>query len=77
MNFQNTINRRTISSFVVAGHGVLLQNQYYMLTHDYNGRWVTRIWSADEIVRNVQEDKIPETSYSIFDTAGMAGRVDT
>ena len=21
----------------VAGHGVLLQNQYYMLTHDYDG----------------------------------------
>jgi WD40 repeat protein len=65
-------------SFVmfVAGHGVLLQNQYYMLTHDFNGtvREESMI-SSNEIVEVSKKIKSLSQLF-IFDTC-HAGGVDT
>ncbi|MGD1154059.1 MAG: caspase family protein [Syntrophales bacterium] len=60
----------------VAGHGVLLQNQYYMLTHDFNGQvGDTTMISSNEIVE--MSKKIMSLSQLfIFDTC-HAGGVDT
>jgi WD40 repeat protein len=60
----------------VAGHGVLLQNQYYILTHDYNG-WVgdTNMISSNEIVEASKKIKSLSQLF-IFDTC-HAGGVDT
>jgi len=59
----------------VAGHGVLLQNQYYMLTHDYNGAVDGRsMLSSNEIIE--LSKKIRSLSQLlIFDTC-HAGGVD-
>ena len=60
----------------VAGHGVLLQNQYYMLTQDFNGQVSdTNMISSNEIVE--MSKKIKSLSQLlIFDTC-HAGGVDT
>lgn len=60
----------------VAGHGVLLQNQYYILTHDYNG-WLgdTNMISSNEIVETSKKIKSLSQLF-IFDTC-HAGGVDT
>ncbi len=60
----------------VAGHGVLLQNQYYMLTHDFNGRVNdTNMISSNEIVEASKKIKSLSQLF-IFDTC-HAGGVDT
>jgi WD40 repeat protein len=60
----------------VAGHGVLLQNQYYMLTHDFNGRVSdTNMVSSNEIVEASKKIKSLSQLF-IFDTC-HAGGVDT
>ncbi|HTF99246.1 MAG TPA: caspase family protein, partial [Nitrospirota bacterium] len=60
----------------VAGHGVLLQNQYYMLTHDYDGSVndISMI-SSNEIVEMSKKIKSLSQLF-IFDTC-HAGGVDT
>jgi WD40 repeat protein len=60
----------------VAGHGVLLQNQYYMLTHEFNGQvHDASMISSNEIVE--MSKKIKSLSQLlIFDTC-HAGGVDT
>lgn len=69
---------RPADSFVmfVAGHGILLRNQYYMLTHDFNGteRKESMI-SSNEIVEMSKKIKSLSQLY-IFDTC-HAGGVDT
>jgi WD40 repeat protein len=65
-------------SFVlfVAGHGVLLQNQYYMLTHDFNGQVSeASMISSNEIVEMSKQIK-SLSQLLIFDTC-HAGGVDT
>ncbi|MCX5855740.1 MAG: caspase family protein [Deltaproteobacteria bacterium] len=60
----------------VAGHGVLLQNQYYMLTHDYNGSVSDNsMISSNEIVEMSKKIKSLFQLF-IFDTC-HAGGVDT
>ncbi len=60
----------------VAGHGVLLQNQYYMLTHDFNGRMNDAgMISSNEIVEMSKKIKALNQLF-IFDTC-HAGGVDT
>jgi len=61
--------------FFVAGHGVLLQNQYYMLTHDFNGQVSnTNMISSNEIVEISKKIKSLGQLF-IFDTC-HAGGVD-
>jgi hypothetical protein len=65
-------------SFILfaAGHGVLLQNQYYMLTHDFNGQLHdTNMISSNEIVEMSKKIK-SLNQLLIFDTC-HAGGVDT
>ncbi|MBI5208734.1 MAG: caspase family protein [Elusimicrobia bacterium] len=59
-----------------AGHGVLLQNQYYLLTHDFDGAFAAGgMLSSNEIVE--MSKKIKSLSQLlIFDTC-HAGGVDT
>ncbi|HWR72230.1 MAG TPA: caspase family protein [Nitrospirota bacterium] len=68
---------RATDSFVlfVAGHGVLLQDQYYMLTHEYDGQVSEQdLISSNEIVE--MSKKIRSLSQLfIFDTC-HAGGVD-
>ena len=60
----------------VAGHGVLLQNQYYMLTHDFNGMGSENsMISSNEIVEMSKKIKSLSQLF-IFDTC-HAGGVDT
>ncbi len=60
----------------VAGHGVLLQNQYYMLTHDFNGEVNnTSMISSNEIVEMSKKIKSLSQLF-IFDTC-HAGGMDT
>lgn len=60
----------------VAGHGVLLQNQYYMLTHDYEGSVrEDNMISSNEIVEMSKKIKSLSQLF-IFDTC-HAGGVDT
>jgi WD40 repeat protein len=60
----------------VAGHGVLLQNQYYLLTHDYNGNISENsVISSNEIVEMSKNIKSLSQLF-IFDTC-HAGGVDT
>ena len=60
----------------VAGHGILLQNQYYMLTHDFNGHvGDTNMISSNEIVEMSKRIKSLSQLF-IFDTC-HAGGVDT
>jgi hypothetical protein len=60
----------------VAGHGVLLQNQYYMLTHDYKGDVDDNsMISSNEIVEMSKKIKSLSQLF-IFDTC-HAGGVDT
>ncbi|MBN1105469.1 MAG: caspase family protein [Deltaproteobacteria bacterium] len=60
----------------VAGHGVLLQNQYYLLTHDYNGNISEdSVISSNEIVDMSKKMKSLSQLF-IFDTC-HAGGVDT
>jgi WD40 repeat protein len=60
----------------VAGHGVLLQNQYYMLTHDFNGEVSdANMISSNEIVEMSKKIKSLSQLF-IFDTC-HAGGVDT
>jgi WD40 repeat protein len=62
--------------FFVAGHGVLLQNQYYLLTHDYNGNISENsVISSNEIVDMSKKIKSLSQLF-IFDTC-HAGGVDT
>ena len=61
--------------FFVAGHGILLQNQYYMLTHDYNGTLKPEgMLSSNEIIEMSKRIK-PLSQLFIFDTC-HAGGVD-
>lgn len=65
-------------SFILftAGHGVLLQNQYYLLTHDYSGSVGSEsMISSNEIVEMSKEIKSLSQLF-IFDTC-HAGGVDT
>jgi len=81
-NIANEIDKlaKTIKpqdSFIlfVAGHGVLLQNQYYILTHDYDGMVNDRtMFSSNEIVDASKKIKALSQLY-IFDTC-HAGGVD-
>jgi WD40 repeat protein len=60
----------------VAGHGVLLQNQYYMLTQNYNGNLnEATLISSNEIVEMSKKIKSLSQLF-IFDTC-HAGGVDT
>jgi WD40 repeat protein len=60
----------------VAGHGVLLQNQYYLLTHDYDGNISENsVISSNEIVEMSKKIKSLSQLF-IFDTC-HAGGVDT
>jgi WD40 repeat protein len=60
----------------VAGHGVLLQNQYYMLTHDFSGGVSDdSMISSNEIVEMSKKIKSLSQLF-IFDTC-HAGGVDT
>ncbi len=62
--------------FFAAGHGVLLQSQYYMLTHDYNGTLgETGRISSNEIVEASKKIKSLSQLF-IFDTC-HAGGVDS
>jgi WD40 repeat protein len=72
----NTIKPQDSFILFVAGHGVLLQNQYYMLTHDFSGQVNdTNMISSNEIVE--MSKKIKSLSQLlIFDTC-HAGGVDT
>lgn len=59
----------------VAGHGVLLQNQYYMLTHEYDGKVnENSLISSNEIVEISKKIKSLSQLF-IFDTC-HAGGVD-
>jgi len=59
----------------VAGHGVLLQNQYYMITHDYNGTVnYDSMIGSNEIVEMSKKIKSLSQLF-IFDTC-HAGGVD-
>jgi len=65
-------------SFILfaAGHGVLLQNQYYLLTHDYNGAITdSGVISSNEIVDASKKIKSLSQLF-IFDTC-HAGGVDS
>ncbi len=60
----------------VAGHGVLLQNQYYLLTHDFTGQAsADSMISSNEIVEASKKIKSLSQLF-IFDTC-HAGGVDT
>jgi hypothetical protein len=82
INITGTINElsgmiRPRDSFIlfVAGHGVLLQNQYYMLTHDFNGTMSDEsMISSNEIVEMSKKIKSLSQLF-IFDTC-HAGGVD-
>ena len=72
----NTIKPQDSFILFVAGHGVLLQNQYYMLTHDFNGQvGDTNMISSNEIVEMSKKIKSLNQLF-IFDTC-HAGGVDT
>lgn len=72
----NTIKPQDSFILFVAGHGVLLQNQYYMLTHDYNGMVSDNsMISSNEIVEMSKKIKSLSQLF-IFDTC-HAGGVDT
>jgi len=72
----NTIKPQDSFILFVAGHGVLMQNQYYMLTHDFNGRVSeTNMISSNEIVEMSKKIKSLSQLF-IFDTC-HAGGVDT
>ena len=72
----NTIKPQDSFILFVAGHGVLLQNQYYMLTHDYNGLVNDNsVISSNEIVEMSKKTKSLSQLF-IFDTC-HAGGVDT
>jgi WD40 repeat protein len=72
----NTIKPQDSFILFVAGHGVLLQNQYYMLTHDFNGKVSdTNMISSNEIVEMSKKVK-SLSQLLIFDTC-HAGGVDT
>jgi len=82
-NIINKINElaktiKATDSFIlfVAGHGVLLQNQYYMLTSDYDGNVSdTSMISSNELVEMSKKIKSLSQLF-IFDTC-HAGGVDT
>ena len=72
----DTIKPQDSFILFVAGHGVLLQNQYYMLTHDFNGQVSdTSMISSNEIVEMSKKIKSLSQLF-IFDTC-HAGGVDT
>jgi len=81
-NITNKINElskiiKLTDSFVlfVAGHGILLQNQYYMLTHEYDGKVnENNLISSNEIVEISKKIKSLSQLF-IFDTC-HAGGVD-
>ncbi len=81
-NITNKINElskiiKPTDSFVlfVAGHGILLQNQYYMLTHEYDGKVnENNLISSNEIVEISKKIKSLSQLF-IFDTC-HAGGVD-
>ena len=71
----NTIKPQDSFIMFVAGHGVLLQNQYYMLTHDFNGQVSdANMISSNEIVEMSKKIKSLGQLF-IFDTC-HAGGVD-
>jgi WD40 repeat protein len=71
----NTIKPQDSFILFVAGHGVLLQNQYYILTHDYNGVVNDNsLISSNEVVEMSKKIKSLSQLF-IFDTC-HAGGVD-
>jgi WD40 repeat protein len=75
-NLAHTIKPQDSFILFVAGHGVLLQNQYYLLTHDFNGQVSdTSMISSNEIVEMSKQIKSLSQLF-IFDTC-HAGGVDT
>jgi uncharacterized caspase-like protein len=71
----NTIKPQDSFILFVAGHGVLLQNQYYMLTHDFSGQVSdANMISSNEIVEMSKKIKSLSQLF-IFDTC-HAGGVD-
>lgn len=81
-NILNKINEisqkiKPTDSFIlfVAGHGILLQNQYYMLTHDFDGTFDSgAMISSNEIIEISKKIKSLSQLF-IFDTC-HAGGVD-
>jgi len=72
----NTIKPQDSFILFVAGHGVLLQNQYYLLTHDFSGLVSSSsMISSNEIVEMSKKIKSLSQLF-IFDTC-HAGGVDT
>ncbi len=66
---------RPTDSFILfaAGHGVFLQNQYYMVTHDYDGTLSSdNLISSNEIVDMSKKIKSLSQLY-IFDTCNAGG----
>lgn len=60
----------------VAGHGVLLQNQYYMLTHDYGGTINEKNTISSNAIIDMSKKIKSLSQLFIFDTC-HAGGVDT
>lgn len=59
----------------VAGHGVLLQNQYYMLTHDYDGTINEKNTLSSNAIIEISKKVKSLSQLFIFDTC-HAGGVD-
>jgi WD40 repeat protein len=62
--------------FFVAGHGVLLQNQYYMLTHDFDGTINDKSTISSNAIIEMSKKIKSLSQLFIFDTC-HAGGVDT
>jgi WD40 repeat protein len=60
----------------VAGHGVLLQNQYYMLTHDFDGSITEKNTISSNAIIEMSKKIKSLSQLFIFDTC-HAGGVDT
>jgi WD40 repeat protein len=60
----------------VAGHGVLLQNQYYMLTHDFDGSITEKNSISSNAIIEISKKIKSLSQLFIFDTC-HAGGVDT
>jgi WD40 repeat protein len=74
-DFSKTIKPTDSFILFAAGHGILLQNQYYMLTHEYDGKITdNNLISSNEIVDMSKKIKSLSQLF-IFDTC-HAGGVD-
>ncbi len=57
----------------VAGHGVLLQNQYYMITHDYNGTVNDNCMIGSNEIVEISKQIKSLSQLFIFDTCHAGG----